>query len=80
MDDDGVVQDVFAINGLWKPSAFFEDIAANESSLFPPLQFDGMAKRVHASSLADRVQFLLSSSATRMPLKHPLITNSACQT
>ncbi|KAF2193076.1 hypothetical protein K469DRAFT_652879 [Zopfia rhizophila CBS 207.26] len=40
MDDDDFIHNVFTTDHLWKPSSFFEDSSAYESSLFAPLQLD----------------------------------------
>ncbi|KAJ4289175.1 hypothetical protein N0V90_011517 [Kalmusia sp. IMI 367209] len=47
MDGAGIVHDAFATERLWKPSAFFEDPATYESSLFAPVQLDGMSRLPH---------------------------------
>lgn len=42
MDGDDSIEDVFTSNNLWKASSFTDDPATYESSLFAPLQLDGV--------------------------------------
>lgn len=46
MDDDGLMEDAFTTENLWKSSTFFQDPSTYESSLFAPLQLEGLFRRV----------------------------------
>jgi len=82
MDDHDHAYDAFTSSHLWQASSLYEDPATFESSLFAPIQLDGMFARLLRTrqTASNRVQFPQSSSTTRMHLRNRLTKNCNCQT